>query len=151
MTITGTRFGTIDFEEADVIEFVDGLIGFPGLRQFVIITHDAASPFRWLQSLDEAGMALLLADPGPLVSEYAPIIAESTAGDLGLGAESAALVFTTANIPLGKPNEMTLNLMAPIIINPHNRQAKQVVLEDAAYTMKHRVFPQDQPVAQAAA
>ena len=135
-----TRFGTIHYGEEDVVTFIDGLIGFPDLRRFVLLSHKPESPFRWLQSLEEAKIAFLVCDPAGFVQNYEPSISESTAQELGLMAETPRFMFTTANIPHGQPEEMTLNLAGPIVINAESRQAKQLVIEDEAYTIKHRVF-----------
>jgi flagellar assembly factor FliW len=35
---------------------------------------------------------------------------------------------------------MTVNLVAPIVLNLETRKGKQVILEDGAYTIKHRVL-----------
>jgi flagellar assembly factor FliW len=37
---------------------------------------------------------------------------------------------------------MTTNLLAPVVINTKNMQAKQVVLEKTNYTTKERLFPE---------
>lgn len=37
---------------------------------------------------------------------------------------------------------MTTNLLAPVVINRHSREARQVVLEKTQYTTKHRLFPE---------
>lgn len=140
MTLTGTRFGQIEYSEQDVVRFEDGLIGFPDLKHFVLICTKANSPFRWLQSLEQPDLAFLVADPEHFVADYAPVISMNQAISLGLDEETPRLLLTTATIPAGKPELMTLNLAGPLIINAQTRCGKQVVLEDEAYTIKHRVF-----------
>jgi flagellar assembly factor FliW len=41
-----------------------------------------------------------------------------------------------ATIP-ENPNEATLNLMAPIVINDKDRCGKQVILHESRYSVKH--------------
>ena len=53
MNISTTRFGTLDFESDDVIEFPEGLLGFPDAHQFILFVH-RGGPFSWLQSIDIA-------------------------------------------------------------------------------------------------
>ena len=38
---------------------------------------------------------------------------------------------------------MTANLMAPIVLNTANMQARQLVLDKSKYTTKHRLFPEN--------
>lgn len=139
MTIE-TRFGQIEASEGDIVELLDGLIGFSNLRRFVLISHNPKSPFRWLQSLDETSMAFLVADPSQYLEDYQPEISDAAATALGLESSTPAMVYTTASIPKGSPRDLTLNLAAPIVINPATRVGMQVILENEAYTMKHRVF-----------
>lgn len=151
MTLTGTRFGDLEVAEQDTIAFPDGLIGFPTAKRFVIICPKAESPFRWLQSLDEPALAFLVTDPANYVPDYAPEISLGAARRLALNEETPRLLLTTVNIPRGKPEAMTLNLAGPIVVNAETRTASQIVLEDGAYTIKHRVFPEADRVSGTAA
>jgi flagellar assembly factor FliW len=140
MNIEGTRFGTIEFTEEDVVLFPEGLVGFSRLQHHVVVCPNPDSPFRWLQSLEEPALAFLVADPTVYVPDYDPRVDEGMVKNLDLNADTPRLLFATVSIPHGHPEEMTVNLAAPIVINAQSRKAKQIVLEDQAYTIKHRVF-----------
>lgn len=136
------RFGCIEFTADDVVTFAEGLIGFPTLCRFLIVAHKEGSPFRWLQSIDEPSVAFLAVDPAHYLTDYAPEISDREAANLRLVAETPRLVYTVVTIPNGKPNEMTINLAGPIVINLETAQAKQVVLEESVYPIRYRVFPE---------
>jgi flagellar assembly factor FliW len=51
------RFGSLDLADDQVIEFPSGLIGLGGSR-YALVSTDDDSPFRWLQSLEDPGLAL---------------------------------------------------------------------------------------------
>lgn len=133
--ITETRFGRIEFLDEDVVTFEEGLVGFPELNTFLLLSTKENSPFRWLQSLEAPAMAFLVVDPEGFVPNYSP------PNPFEANPESV-LVYTTATIPHGKPDEMTLNLAGPIFIEALSRLGKQSVLDDEAYTIKHRVMVQ---------
>jgi flagellar assembly factor FliW len=151
MILSGTRFGDIEFLDEDIVHLPEGLIGFPGSKRYLILSVKPNSPFRWLQSIDEPALAFLCTDPAHYVPYYAPTLSERHARDLQMNADTPRMVLCTAAIPKGKPEDMTLNLAGPIVVNAEARVARQIVLEDGAYTVKHRVFPQtdsvNQPVA----
>jgi flagellar assembly factor FliW len=135
MNLAGTRFGTVEFDEAEVLRLEGGLVGLPALQSFVLFEAKPGSPFSWLQSLDDPSMAFLVAEPSRYVSGYedevvrrCPSVAE-------------AVVLATATVPPGKPRDTTLNLSGPIVLDATTRKGKQMVLEDAAYTTRYRVFP----------
>ena len=142
MTISGTRFGEIEFAPNDVLFVKEGLIGFPELREFILLSHKEASPFRWMQSVQEPSMAFLCALPQHFVADYNPELPAGVVESLALEETTERYVLTTATIPQGRPDDMTLNLAAPILVNAKTRSALQFVLEDEAYTVKHRVFPE---------
>lgn len=134
------RFGTIQIEEEDVVRFDQGLLGFPACTRYVVLCPDEESPFRWLQSLDEGALAFLVTDPVHFVPDYAPEMAQSEADVLQLEPETPRLVYTIVTIPPGKPEEMSINLAGPIVVNAASRTAKQVVLDSGEYPIRHRPF-----------
>ncbi len=132
-----TRFGAVEYHADDVIEFRQGLIGFPDLQSFLVLQHKEGSPFRWLQSIDDPAVAFLMTEPLIYCPDYAPDLDERTATELEISEETARLVFCLVTIPKGQPEAMTLNLAGPILINAENKRAKQVVLEDPRYEIKY--------------
>ncbi len=146
MTLKNTRFGEIDYSEDDIITFAEGVIGFPDFLQYLLLNHKPNTPFRWLQSIEEPGLAFLVAFPELLVPGYTPEISDAVATELDLQEETPKMLLSTVTIPAGKPEEMTTNLLGPIIINGSTMKAKQVVLSDDAYTVKHRVFAKTERV-----
>lgn len=138
--LTGTRFGDISYQSEEIVSLNDGMIGFPRLKRFIIVPHKVDSPFQWLQSVDEPAVAFLTADPFAIVQGYEPEIHDRDAKDLSLDDKSAKGILVTASIPGGKVDEMTVNLAAPIVFNGETKLGKQVILDNEAYTIKHRVF-----------
>ncbi len=139
--LSGTRFGTLEYDDQDLVTIEEGLIGFPECRSYLIIATNPEAPFRWLQSVDDPAIAFLVADPSRYVENYAPEVDDELAAELGLTAEAPAVLFTTVRIPPGKPREMTLNLAGPIVLNLTTRRGRQLVIDNEAYTMRYRVFP----------
>jgi flagellar assembly factor FliW len=140
LTLQDTRFGDIEYNDLDVITFAEGLVGFPATTEFVLLCPREDKPFRWLQSTQEPDLAFLVTDPAVYVANYAPQVSDSVARSLAMTTETPRLVYTTVNIPRGRPDQMSINLAGPILINAADRKGKQIVLEDGAYTTKHRVF-----------
>ena len=140
MLIHKTRFGDVEYTPEDVISFDTGIIGFPDYHEFLLITHKSNTPFRWLQSIDEPAMAFLVAMPEYFVPTYAPELDSAIAAEMGLEEQTPRITLTTVSIPKGKPEEMTINLAGPILINGETMRARQIVLDDEAYTIRHRVY-----------
>jgi flagellar assembly factor FliW len=144
-TLVGTRFGTVEFDGDEVLQIDGGLVGLPELNRFVLFEAKPGSAFSWLQSLDDPAMAFLVTEPSRYVPEYTGAIGRLTAG------MDDPVVLATATVPPGKPSDTTLNLTGPIVVDAATRKGKQMVLEDAAYTTRYRVFPHTEASAQMAA
>ena len=137
-TLTGTRFGAVEFDGEDVLQIEGGLVGLPSLQRFVLFEAKPGSPFSWLQSLDDPSMAFLVAEPSRYIPDYEREVARRYPGILD------AVVLATATVPAGKPRDTTLNLSGPIVLDAITRKGRQMVLEDAAYTTRYRVFPHNE-------
>ena len=135
-----TRIGVIEFEADDVLSFPDGLFGFPEQRRFVLVQHKEGSPFRWLQCLDDGNLSFLVVDPAHYVTDYAPPMPKAASDALRLDELTPMLVYTIVTIPSGRPEDMTLNLAGPVVINCATNLGRQIVLDDEAYPVRHRAF-----------
>ena len=63
------RFGTIEIEADDVIEFPFGLIGLGGLR-YALIDRNPGTGFLWLHAVDEPALALPVVSPHQFFSGF---------------------------------------------------------------------------------
>lgn len=140
MELHTTRFGTITIEEQDIITFPDGLVGLSHLKRFVLIRHGDDSPFRWLQSVEEPGFAMLIIDPWYFRPDYEVVLSDIDVERLQLSDEAIRWVYVTVSIPPGKPHAMTANLLAPIVINGNARCGRQVILDDERYSTRHPIL-----------
>ncbi len=125
------RFGNLVVPAEEVLEFADGLVGLPRCRRFVIMDHHEGSPFKWMVSLDDPDLGFAVVDPCDFVPGYRRSIEEEVARLGGIGEGEVALL-TIVTIP-PDPARMTIDLMAPVVVNLRTRQAKQVVLESSSY------------------
>lgn len=149
MKYTSSRLGPLDIKEENVLTFPSGLLGFPESRRYVILDHDTAAPFKWLQSLDEPALAFVIIDPDLVLATYrVEVSAEAMDEVQAQGAEdlSTAVILT---IPSDDPGRITANLRGPLLMNPRTRLCKQLVLSDEMPT-RHPLFPLTAPDATAA-
>jgi flagellar assembly factor FliW len=139
LKIETTRFGQISIQTEKIIQMPHGIPGFPDQRQFIIFEHRHDSPFLWYQSVDEPALAFVITDPFLFKPEYdvdIPKILKDLSWDPEPQPDQVQL-YVIVNIPKGNPEEMTANLMGPILLNQTTREAVQVVLTDGNYS--HRV------------
>ena len=143
MQIETSRFGALEIEEGNVFTFPEGLPGFEDRRRFTLIPHNASSPFEWIQSVEDGGLAFLAAKPHQFFPQYSPRVPAGELEALGLdkGVHGPQL-YTLLTVPKGDPCGITANLMAPILINPASRHARQVIVNNDDYGLRHRLLPE---------
>jgi flagellar assembly factor FliW len=139
LTVPTTRFGTIEVEEEIIVTLPEGIIGFEQWKRYVIIRHDEQTSFRWFQAIDTPEVAFPILEPREFRPDYAPTVSEADARMLGITAETPVLLFAVITVPPSNPQEMTANLLGPILINGFTRIGKQVIVQDEEYSTRHRI------------
>ncbi|WP_242517930.1 flagellar assembly protein FliW [Halobacillus sp. GSS1] len=126
-------FGEIEIEKKDCIEFPEGLPGFESYHTFVLLPVEELGTYFALQSVEEAGLSLIVTNPYHFYKDYEFDISEK---DLGIEHPENVAVFNV--VTLRDPFEnSTLNLQAPIVMNTVKRTAKQLILNQPEYKTKH--------------
>jgi flagellar assembly factor FliW len=136
MLIHTVNFGNLEVPEDKVITFKEGLPGFPQMHKFMVLELNELKPFRYLQALDDPPIALYIIDPFIVDPTYEFRLTDSDMEDINSTDSKELAVYAMATIP-EDPGEATLNLMAPIVINEKDRLAKQVILLESRYSVKH--------------
>ena len=140
-TIATKNFGDIAVREDQIITFSPGLLGFSEFHRYVLIEHGHESPFLWLQCVDKPDLAFVVIDPLYVLPDYKVSLINGIQKELGVKNLQDLKVLVILTIPPGRPQDMTANLMGPLLINLTNRRGKQLVIENSPYSHKHRVLP----------
>jgi flagellar assembly factor FliW len=147
MHIETTRFGSLDLDEQKIIHFPQGLIGFPEEKSFVMINHRGLDTLAWLQSTRSPGIALPVVSVQAFAPHFPDVSLEDAARRAGLDGSAddmCALVVlcATPHAPV------TVNLVAPIIVNAVSWTGVQTILEGTKFTTREVfVMPKAEPAA----
>lgn len=144
MNIKSTRFGLLEVADDQVFHFPLGIPGFHDEKLFAHIPHDSESPFSFLQSCTEANLNFLLVDPFFFFQDYEFVLEDEVALELELSLENPPQVFLIATVR-EKVAEMTVNLLAPLVMNWSKRVGRQVILDKPEYSIRHKLFPEGSP------
>ena len=130
MKIDTTRFGTIEIDEKKILFFVKEILGFYGIKKFIVIDHPGKPdiPFKWLQSVEIPEVAFLITDPHIFYPEYKPDIDAHDRRELDITEDKDLAIVSIVTVPHEDPHKVTINLKGPILINLKNRKAKQKIL-----------------------
>jgi flagellar assembly factor FliW len=131
LSIQGTE---LQYEEKDIITFEEGLIGLPHLRRMVVVKQSTIEPFLWLASLDEEGVAFVVAEAHALFPNYEPSLpADSTFREV-LPADERPVILAIVLIA-SEWQKTTVNLRAPLFISASAMRGAQIVLTDNKYSV----------------
>jgi flagellar assembly factor FliW len=120
----------------DVIQFPDGLLGFEGVKNYILLTRPEEEPFLWLQMVGDPKRAFLVVPPNFILADYQPDLSELDVEFLELGEPSEAFVLNI--VTLRAKGRATVNLRGPIVINRRTLLGKQVIPINAAqYAIQH--------------
>ena len=97
----------------------------------------------WLQSLDNPQLAFVVVQPELFLEDYSPVLQKFVLEELRFSKESDKEILVILTIPPGKPEEMTANLLGPVVINTSKRLAKQVLLDPGKYDPCRKVVQQN--------
>lgn len=139
MKIKTTRFGELEVDKKDVIEFTEGLLGFESLKKFFIVDPGDQTLILWLQSIDDAATAFPIIEPKIFQPNYMVKLLPVELNSLALENLQNASVYTVLTIPQNV-TEMSANLKAPIIINNKTKQARQIVLQDSKLEVRFKMY-----------
>lgn len=139
MKIKTTRFGELEVDKKDIIEFTEGLLGFENLKKFFIVDPGDQTLILWLQSIDDAGTAFPIIEPKIFQPNYMVKLLPVELNSLSLENLQNASVYTVLTIPQNV-TEMSANLKAPIIINNKTKVARQIVLQDSKLEVRFKMY-----------
>lgn len=143
MIIDTLSWGELEVQEEQLYYFPKGIPGFDEETDFALIPM-AETPFWYLQSVKNKGLSFLLGDPFSFYSSYEFDLPDQEAEELGIQDHVVVRCIITLKEPI---EQATINLLAPVVLNPDRRVGKQIVLHRSPYHTKHSLL-QEQGVTQ---
>ena len=140
MIVQSTRFGELDIPEEQILDFPQGVLGFPAEKQFALMEYKPDSPFYILQSLADADLTFLMINPFAFFNDYEFAMDDALMAEIGVTADNPPTVFNIATVK-DKIETMTINLAGPVLVNLRDRKAAQLVIEKTVFPTKYPLFP----------
>jgi flagellar assembly factor FliW len=140
MQFDTTRFGMIEIEEKELINFPWGIPGFEELKVYVLLQYKDG-PFQWLQSVEEPSVAFVVCPPGIIGLNYE--VPESKIDLIKLERKEDLLVLNIVSFSRGKGG-MRFHARSPLIFNVSARIGYQWTME-AEEMKKHLTVPAGVP------
>jgi len=120
---------------SEAVTFPDGIPGFESCRRWVVMAADDATPLRRLHAMDGVEASFLAIDPRGVLEGYRCELSASDRRRLGAGDQDPLLWL--ALVTLEESGALTVNLRAPIVINPKTMTGQQVLPHNCLYPVRH--------------
>ena len=140
MIVQSTRFGELEVSDEQILDFPQGLLGFPEEKQFALMEYKPDSPFYILQSLVDPDLTFLMINPFAFFNDYEFDMDDALMTEIGVTADNPPTVFNIATVK-DKIENMTVNLAGPVLVNLRDRKAAQWVIEKTVFPTKYPLFP----------
>ncbi len=144
MLVKTRHFGEIDLNEDKVLYFEQGILGFEDYKKYTLLYDeegDQRPDISWLQSLDEASLAIPVISPFLVKSDYNPRVEDELLKPLGEITEDNAVILITVTVP-ADIEKISANLKAPFIINSDTRKGAQIIADNSEYEVKYYFYDQ---------
>jgi len=115
------------------VTFTAPMPGLENVQDFTLRSVEGAAGLYALEAGSPSPVRLFLADAAVFVPGYTPPIPEATLRALALEQDQALQILVVLN---HSPKATTVNLMAPIALNPATRRCAQLVLDGREYPLR---------------
>lgn len=130
-------FGEVEFSEKELIRFEEGLFGFESQKDFLPVSFEADDDtILFLQSITDRDISFTTMNPFRLEPGYSPVLTKEDQKKLG-NAREEELSYYVICVIRSTPEESTVNLKCPVVVNSVTRKAVQVILENEDYGFRH--------------
>jgi flagellar assembly factor FliW len=132
------RFGDLDYRDQDVIQLPDGLLGMPTLTRWLILDMGEDVPLKWFQSLDRADFGFPVTEPYFYHDDYAVDVPDAVRRRLDTRATEDLTTLIITTIHEGG-EQVTGNLVAPLVLDSESRRGAQLVLDGDHYSLRQDI------------
>ncbi|MGL4739281.1 MAG: flagellar assembly protein FliW [Sarcina sp.] len=133
------NYGEIKYVKEEVINFEKGILGFEDLHNFILKDIEENQSFKLLHSLEDNRIAFVVLNPFDFIVNYEIDLDEVIIRKLDIKTEEDVYILNTVTLN-SDPSKITTNLRAPIVINIKNNKAKQFILKNEEYKIKHSLM-----------
>ena len=134
MKIDTRQFGEMSIDDEKIINMPDGIPGFRQQKRYVLLEKKETSPFYLFQCVDDPNLAFVVMDPLRFYPEYTLSVKDFDNTIKWEFEKEELSCFVIITIPQGKPEDMTANFMAPIVINNERKEGMQLILQGSPYS-----------------
>lgn len=137
--VESLRFGTLEVPEDKTIFMERPILGFEHLKTFCLVDIAELSPFLCMQSTEDPAVSFLVVNPIVFYPKYRIEVNPKEIAELRIAKVESVETYVIVTVP-EDPKQISVNLQGPVLINTENNLAKQLVLVNSQYQVKHSLL-----------
>lgn len=134
--VESLRFGTLEVPEDKIIFMERPVLGFEHLRSFCLVELAELAPFLCMQSTEDPAVSFLVVNPLVFYPRYRIEVNPKEIAELRIARTESIETYVIVTVP-DDPKLISANLQGPVLINTENNLAKQLVLVNSQYQVRH--------------
>jgi flagellar assembly factor FliW len=139
MLIQTERFGQLKVPDEKLIKMQKPILGFERLSVYCLVEEEEFRPFLWLQSIEDPSVAFIVVNPLVFFPDYRIEVHSNELAELMISRPDRVETYVVVTLPKDA-TRMSADLQGPVLINTENNRAKQLVLVNSDYRIKHSIF-----------
>jgi flagellar assembly factor FliW len=125
-----------------VIEFPNGLPGFPEEKDFIILDMPGNAAFQLLQSITTSELAFVITNPYLFYQDFELKLEKELLEQLEIKEENEVAIYAIVTVQQPFSNS-TMNLRAPLVVNTKKFTGKQYIVNDSIYSSRSSLTPEE--------
>ncbi len=122
-----------------IFNFPQGIPAFESTKEYVFLTNENVRPFMFMQALNTSNLSFVCIDSFLICQNYEVQIPESVVEFIKLEQPEDALILSFVTVK-PKIEDITANLMSPVVINIKNLMGQQIIPEESRYPVRYRIW-----------
>lgn len=139
MLLKTRLFDEIEVEEDEIINFTKPILGFEDCKHYMLVERESMFPTFWLQCVDKPDIAFPVISPFSVNDGYSIKLQAHDLDDIRLK-DIDEVIILTLMVVSQTLSSIRVNLRAPIIYNPIENVAKQLILTDDKYPIHYYII-----------
>lgn len=130
----------LEYTEADILHFENGLPGFEELHKYVLSSNPDHEPFQWLHSIEDPNIRFVVINPMLVNKDYNPKLSSIHLESLGPFSPETLLFFCIVTLDRQNLANSTANMAGPLVVNVSTQKGKQIILDDQRYGIRSSIL-----------
>jgi len=140
MEVNTQYFGTVSCAKEDLIHFPEGLYGFQQYKSYIPLAfQEDSDALICLQSVEEYDISFIVMNPFLLDPDYSPVLSADDKTMLDATQNEDTISYYVISVIHDSMEDSTVNLKCPIAVNAQTRMARQVILDNPLYQIRHKI------------